>query len=441
MNELLDQKIRYRNAVARAHSQVISGHSSKLMVKEAPVYSGRMLQLLPIVLANLVLTLLTLGLYRFWAKTRLRRYFLSRVSFLGDPLEYTGTGAELFKGFLVVLVIMVPFVFATRLVQQLVVTPGVSAATIVAFQVGYVVAIYFLYSVAVYRAQRYRLSRSSWRGIRGGQRGSALLYAVSAVGLLFATLATAGLAYPVMRRLLMGYRIRHACFGTECFQFKGGFLRLFAAWLLPWAVLAAIVGILSYMTWAQGLFQVLEEIRPEPGGQVVLSPSSLEEINQFRKPALYIGGLFLVLPFLWIWYRTFEARQWINNTRFGELAFASRLNTLHVLIPNLIFWIALFLMVILFSVGITFASVDHIRTSSPNPAGGYQPFIGLAIGAVILLIIGLLKPIIVQHWLVRNFCKSLSIQGTFSPDRLFQNQLEIPRRGEGLADALDVDAF
>ena len=38
-------------------------------------------------------------------------------------------------------------------------------------------------------------------------------------------------------------------------------------------------------------------------------------------------------------------------------------------------------------------------------------------------------------------CKTLTIQGSFSPDRLFQSQLSIPQRGEGLADALDIDAF
>ena len=41
MNETLDQKIRLRNAVARAHTQAASGQSTKMMVKETPVYSGR----------------------------------------------------------------------------------------------------------------------------------------------------------------------------------------------------------------------------------------------------------------------------------------------------------------------------------------------------------------------------------------------------------------
>jgi hypothetical protein len=52
-----------------------------------------------------------------------------------------------------------------------------------------------------------------------------------------------------------------------------------------------------------------------------------------------------------------------------------------------------------------------------------------------------LKPIVVQNWIFRSLCRSLTLQGSFSPDRLFQNQYAIPQRGEGLADALDVDAF
>jgi len=87
MNESLDQKIRHRNAVARAHSQVSRGQTTMMMVKESPVYSGRAMEIGRIALVNTVLTLLTVGIYRFWAKTRMRRYFVSRVSFLGDPLQ------------------------------------------------------------------------------------------------------------------------------------------------------------------------------------------------------------------------------------------------------------------------------------------------------------------------------------------------------------------
>ena len=39
-------------------------------------------------------TVLTLGFYRFWMVTRLRRHYWNAIRIQGDPLEYTGTGRE-----------------------------------------------------------------------------------------------------------------------------------------------------------------------------------------------------------------------------------------------------------------------------------------------------------------------------------------------------------
>ncbi len=64
-------------------------------------YDGRAGEVGSIALANSLLGLVTLGIYRFWAKTRLRRYLWSHVSMEGDRLEYTGRGIELFIGFLI----------------------------------------------------------------------------------------------------------------------------------------------------------------------------------------------------------------------------------------------------------------------------------------------------------------------------------------------------
>jgi hypothetical protein len=68
-------------------------------------------------------------------------------------------------------------------------------------------------------------------------------------------------------------------------------------------------------------------------------------------------------------------------------------------------------------------------------------FAGVFAVLVVFVIAGTLKPIIVHNRLFRKFCETLTLQGSFSPDRLLQSQLNIPQRGEGLADALDVDAF
>ena len=53
-------------------------------------------------LLNGLLRILTLGVYHFWGKTEVRQRIWSAVRVDGEPLEYRGTGGELFRGFLIV---------------------------------------------------------------------------------------------------------------------------------------------------------------------------------------------------------------------------------------------------------------------------------------------------------------------------------------------------
>jgi uncharacterized membrane protein YjgN (DUF898 family) len=131
-------------------------------------YDGRGGDIAKIALWNGFLTLITFGIFRFWAKTRMRRYVWSRFSFDGDRVEYTGTGGELFKGFLVAfglfLLFFIPLQIAIAMVGPVSWIAG-------ALNVVYVVVTLLLFSMAPYFAQRYRLTRTRWRGIRGGLHG------------------------------------------------------------------------------------------------------------------------------------------------------------------------------------------------------------------------------------------------------------------------------
>ena len=49
-------------------------------------------------------TFLTLGLARFWMKTRMRQMYWSSIEIDGVPFEYTGQAGEKLYGFLVALV-------------------------------------------------------------------------------------------------------------------------------------------------------------------------------------------------------------------------------------------------------------------------------------------------------------------------------------------------
>src|SRR5436190_8634441 len=55
-----------------------------------------------------VLLLVTLGIYRFWLATDVRRFLWSNTELAGDGLEYVGTARELLLGFLIAIALLVP---------------------------------------------------------------------------------------------------------------------------------------------------------------------------------------------------------------------------------------------------------------------------------------------------------------------------------------------
>ncbi len=152
-------------------------------------YDGTAGEVARIALSNALFNLLTLGIYRFWAKTRLRGYFWPSVRLHGDRLEYTGRAGELFVGFIVAFAILTVFVLAVEAITAMV-GADTTAAGVIGLLQGLV--FFFLIYVAVFRARRYRLTRTQWRGIRGGQSGSSATFALMALGWMLVVLLTLG---------------------------------------------------------------------------------------------------------------------------------------------------------------------------------------------------------------------------------------------------------
>src|SRR6202035_5284301 len=80
-------------------------------------FSGDRKQFFHLVLRGAALELLTVGFYRFWLATDIRRHMWSNTLIDGDAAEYTGRGRELLVGFLFALAILVPIYLAYFLVS------------------------------------------------------------------------------------------------------------------------------------------------------------------------------------------------------------------------------------------------------------------------------------------------------------------------------------
>ena len=208
-------------------------------------YDGEAGSFAGIAITNTLLSLVTLGFYRFWGKTRLRRYLWSRISLAGDRLEYVGWGKELFIGFCIAMLVLIPLMAAPLTAELLLAGHPIA---IMAVQLLQFIVIIWLIQVAMFRARRYRLSRTKWRGIRAGQTGSAVGYAFRFFGWMVLSLVTLFLAYPWARTALQRYRVTHSWFGNQQFSFKARGGALLAPWLLAWLPLFFAL-VIAFAAW------------------------------------------------------------------------------------------------------------------------------------------------------------------------------------------------
>ncbi|MEA3073134.1 MAG: hypothetical protein QOD29_4580, partial [Alphaproteobacteria bacterium] len=177
-----------------------------------------------------VMLMFTLGIYRFWLTTDIRRYLWSNTEIADESFEYTGTARELLLGFLIAIAVLVPL-YSAFFLLTLALGQIWSALSIIALT--------FLGQYAVFRARRYRLTRTIYRGVRFYQTGSAWHYSVCAVFWWTLIVLSLGIAYPFAQSQLERFKMRNTFFGSLPGRFEGSGWRLFLRGLILW-VLAVV---------------------------------------------------------------------------------------------------------------------------------------------------------------------------------------------------------
>ena len=103
---------------------------------------------------NLLLTIVTLGIYSAWAKVRKTRFFWSNTQLDGASFQYHGNPAAILRGRILVGV----FFFAYSIVGRISVQAGVVAAVVLGLLAPWL----------FFQAMRFKLSNTTWRGLRFG---------------------------------------------------------------------------------------------------------------------------------------------------------------------------------------------------------------------------------------------------------------------------------
>lgn len=359
--------------------------------------------LLKIALLNFFLGLITLTIYRFWAKTNTRKHIWSCLHINGEPLEYTGTGGELFRGFLMVFgLFILPYIL---LLKGLQLSLGEAHPVVTGLSLLFAFAVYFLWGFAIYKQRKYQLSRTQWRGIRGTLVGSAMIYSLTYFGSMLAKSFSFGWATPVMNTVLQEQMTNDMRFGDAAFKFKGRAGPLYPSYALCWVLTVVfVIGIAAFISYEATiwfgtelgqLFEYFEKNSPD-------STTTESQDYLIGIIAMVIGAavlsFFLILPMLWSIYTAKEIRTFANYTRFDGAEF------------------------------------------SINAKAGSLIWLTLSNILLFIFTLSIAQPFIVQRT-IRYVVDRMTLQGAIDIDRIQQSTLALPKRGEGLADAFDVGAW
>ena len=350
-------------------------------------YDGRIGALYGIFIKNLLLSLITFSIYRFWGKTNMRRYVWSHVSLQGQRFEYTGTGGQLFIGFLIIFVFYILILIALGI--------GIAVFGEIVGRISqFAIAILVLYLVFVaqYAAQNYRLTRTLWSGIRGGMTGSAWSYGFKGLLLSILNIVTLNLALPWTTARLIEDRFNNSYFGNAKATLRFSAKPLYPTFLLGFVISAVGLAVLGFVAWTiavnSGVFMA------GPDGQ--LTEQAASSIFWLFLLVYFVGAIILICAFAP--YVAAQFREIARNLQLAELRFSSQVT-----------------------------------------AGRY---IGLWLGNMLLLVLtfGLGLPVVIQRS-VRFFANRIEIHGRVDAARLQQTTLDRPRFGEGLLEAFDPGFF
>src|SRR5262245_58978503 len=375
-----------------------------------------------------VLLMFTLGIYRFWLTTDIRRFLWSNTELAGESFEYTGTAIELLLGFLIAIAILAPlnvafflFTFAAGPIGQL---AGVLAP----------VLLLLLSQYAIYRARRYRLTRTIYRGVRFHQTGSAWRYAVCGAFWWSLTVLTLGLAYPFAQASLERFKMHNTWFGNLPGRFEGSGasrrLRGIILWVLPVVPLVTgIVATLSAIDWSSA-------------GD---DPSSWLELSGLGSATVLatLTGLWLLLAIA-ILYPIFQAmvlRWWASGLRFGKLAVASRLRAAQVFgVYGRFLWYAFLFTVAAGALVVVGWIVLHKLIGSEPSLRGEIVTVGAGLGAYVAIALGYstIYQATVKLGLWRCLVESLDLSNLAALEQVSAAGEASSPIGEGLADALNV---
>ncbi len=221
-----------------------SSESEPQRVSRPLSYVAKALDYALLIYKNALLTVLTIGIYRFWAQTNKRKFIWSHLVLEGSRFQYTGTAKHLYMGFAkFVIPAFVLWILIGNLINLLD-PPLLLSAALALFHFG----LLFLAGFALrYLALRYRISNTKFRGVHFRFGGNFSKYIKGAlIGSLF-TLLTLGFYYPFLATTNRKNLTEAISFGSRRLSYTGNGWDLWSHYIFAIPLLILTLGL--YYPW------------------------------------------------------------------------------------------------------------------------------------------------------------------------------------------------
>ena len=211
---------------------------SRFMTRQAFSFTGAAREYFGIWIVNILLTIVTLGIYSAWAKVRRKRYFYGNTWLAGSTFEYHANPVSILIGRIIVLAILIAYNLSVQFLPI----------------VGGILGVAFLFAIPwfVMRGLRFNARVTSYRNIRfdftGGYWGAFLAFVLG--GLL--TWSTLGILAPIASQWMWNYTLGNLRYGDRVISCEPRLEKLYGQWLLPF--LTFIGGMIAMVILAVAAF-------------------------------------------------------------------------------------------------------------------------------------------------------------------------------------------
>ncbi len=211
-------------------------------------FHGKGFDFFKIQLVNLILSIVTLGLYYPWARAKTLSYLYSQTRFESQPFVFTGTGAEMFRGFIKA------FIFIIAMYVILICSAFLGEGAQQLALLGAYLFFLAMVPLILHGSYKYRMAKTVWSGIRFGYTGDRKeLIRLFLKGVFF-TVITFGIYGAWFRINMRKYLLGHVRMGNAEFTYKGDGGDFFILNLKGYFLTLFTLGIYSFW-WQRDLFR------------------------------------------------------------------------------------------------------------------------------------------------------------------------------------------